>query len=83
MLHQLNSGSSWYLLHAIVIYTPEVCTQYTNMTPEGIARGRMLIYCIQSEGLANNYFIAHCFHGYNSALSNKNNRMAVFAQKLL
>ena len=29
-------------------------------------RGRMLIYCIQSEGLVNNYFIACCFHGYNN-----------------
>ena len=36
--------------------------QYINMTPEGIARGRMLIYCIQSERLVNNYFIACCFH---------------------
>ena len=40
--------------------------QYISMTPEGIARERMLlIYCIQSEGLVNNYFIALCFHGYN------------------
>ena len=28
---------------------------YTSMTPEGIGRGRMLIYIIQSEGLVNNY----------------------------
>ena len=40
--------------------------QYISMTPEGIAQGRMLIiYCIQREGLVNNYFIACCFHGYN------------------
>ena len=39
--------------------------QYISMTPEGIVRGRMLIYCIQSEGLVNNYSIACCFHGYN------------------
>ena len=39
--------------------------QYISMTPKGIARGRMLIYYIQSEGLVNNYFIACCFHRYN------------------
>ena len=33
---------------------------YISMTPEGKS--------IQSKGLVNNYFIAHCFHGYNSAL---------------
>ena len=37
-----------------------------SMTPESIARGRMLIRTLQSsEGLVNNYFIACCFNGYN------------------
>ena len=25
----------------------------------------MLLYGIQSEGLVDNYFLAHCFYGYN------------------
>ena len=35
--------------------------QYRSTNPEGKARG-MLLYCIQSEGLVDNYFLAH---GYN------------------
>ena len=41
----------------------------------------MIYNCIQSEGLVNNYFIACCFHGYNSALSNESNRMAHVCSK--
>ena len=43
----------------------------------------MLTYCIQSEGLVNNYFITHCFHGYNSALSNESNKMAYVCSKVV
>ena len=42
------------------------------------SQGNMLIYCIQSEGLVNNYFIARCCH---SALSNESNGMAYVCSK--
>ena len=51
--------------------------QYRSMTPKDIARGRMLIYCIQSEGLVSNYYIACCFHGYNNMFSALKNCMNV------
>ena len=45
--------------------------QYRSTNPEGKAQGMnalpsgfVLLYCIQSEGLVNNYFLAHCFYGH-------------------
>ena len=40
--------------------TYEVWMQYRSTNPEGW----VLLYCMQSEGLVNSYFLAHCFHGY-------------------
>ena len=40
---------------------PEVCMQYRSTDPEGKAKGWVFLYCMQSEGLVNNYFLAHCF----------------------
>ena len=39
--------------------------QYRSMSPEGVVRGTSASICIQSEGLVDKYFLAHCFHGYN------------------
>ena len=33
--------------------------------PRAKPEGWVFLYCIQSEGLVNNYFLAHCFLGYN------------------
>jgi hypothetical protein len=46
--------------------------QYRSTNPEGgmsasilhtLLSGFVVLYCIQSEGLVDNYFLAHCFHG--------------------
>ena len=38
--------------------------QYRTTIPEGEARGRVLLFRIQSEGLVDNSFLARCFYGY-------------------
>ena len=38
--------------------------RYRSTIPEGVARGRVLLCRIQSEGLVDNCFLARCFYGY-------------------
>ena len=41
--------------------------QYRSTNPKGKARrmSASILHTQQSEGLVDNYFLAHCFYGYN------------------
>ena len=49
------------------------CTEYMSVHLQGFPCGSMvqpsmsasILYCMQNEGLVDNYFLAHYFHGYN------------------
>ena len=53
-------------LYVIVINQPQrfVCNIEAQI-PRAKPEVCVLLYCIQSEGLFDNYFLAHCFYGYN------------------
>ena len=39
--------------------------QYRSTNPKGKAQGMSASILHTKRGLVNNYFLAHCFHGYN------------------
>ena len=75
---QVAHGTS-RLYHSVLVSTrftqprASVCKSHRdlyiiviNQFPRfALPSGFMLLYCIQSKGLVDDYFLAHCFHGYN------------------
>ena len=54
-----------YLYVIVIDQLPRFVCSIETQIPRARPEGWVLLYCIQSEGLVNKYFLAHCFHGYN------------------
>jgi hypothetical protein len=66
LLFQYFSNPWFTGLYVIVIdQLPRFVCSIEAQIPRAKPEGWVLLYCIQSEGLVDNYFLAHCFHGYN------------------
>ena len=49
----------------VIDHFPRFVCSIEARIPRAKPKGRVFLYRIQSEGLVNNCFLAHCFLGYN------------------